>query len=176
MGPVVSILLDRKITFHEIDLVDDFLKSIVSRPINSTKSTREFWVNSKKLLNNNLKGSDCQFSINFDNKLYEMDDDEILEIEILTNRLIQSQIIISAGCNQKGDHNTLGKLALHLNNILDGLVDYCGDLSVYKKGIKDELEGQTYSIEINNGMAENLISDSKFLTNWISHPNFRMIK
>lgn len=176
MGPVSSILLDRKIDFEEIHQVDELLKSVVNGEVKTTKSTRDFWIDSNKLLKICKLGSDCQFSIQFDNKLREMDEDEIVEIEMLTDKLIKSQIVISAGCNQDGDHNVLGELTLEIAQLLNGIIDFGGDLNIYQKGIKEELNGKVYSIEYNNGMAEYQISDSEFLANWIKQPNFRMIK
>ena len=176
MGPVNSIILDRKIDFEEIQQVDDFLNSVVNGKVEITKSTRDFWIDSKKLLKICEVGSDCQFSIQFDNKLREIDEDEIVEIEMLTSKTIKSQIVISAGCNQDGDHNVLGELTLEIAKLLNGLVDFGGDLNIYGKGVTEELKGKVYSIEYNNGMAEYQIADVEFLTNWIKHPNFRMIK
>ena len=140
------------------------------------ETTRDFWVDSKKLFKFCEVGSDCQFSIRFDNKLREMDEDEIFEIEMLTDKVIKSQIVISAGCNQKGDHNVLGELTLEIAELLKGFIDFGRDLNLYVKGVKDELKGKVYSIVYNNGMAEYQIADSEFLLNWIKHPSFRMIK
>ena len=176
MGPICSALLDRKIEFEEIYQVDEFLKSIVKREIIVSKNNRDFWVDSSKLLDQNQIGSACRFSIYFDNKLKEIDEDEIVEIEMLTDKVIKSQINISAGCNQEEDHFTLAKLAYEITNLTNGLVNYYGDLNIFRKGINEELNGKVYSIEYNNGMAAYLISDTVFLSNWIKHPNFRMIK
>ena len=176
MGPICSILLNRKIDFEEIQQVDEFLKSIVKGDIKSTKSARDFWVDSTKFPKLNAQGSNCQFSFHFDNKLNFMDEDEMLEIEIVLGFTVQSQVSISAGCNQVGDHNVLGELALEIAKILNGLIDFHGDLNIYKKGITEELEGQVYAIEYNEGMAECHIIDSEFMSHWLKHPNFRMIK
>lgn len=176
MGPVNSIILDRKIDFEEIQQVDEFLNSVVIGKVGITNSTRDFWIDSKKLLKICAVGSDCRFSIQFDNKLREKDEDEIVEIQMVTNKAIKSQIVISAGCNQDGDHNVLGELTLEIAKLLNGLVDFGGDLNIYRKGITEELKGKVYSIEYNNGMAEYQIADVEFLTNWIKHPNFRLIK
>ena len=176
MGPVCGILLNRKIDFEEIHKVDELLKSIVNGEIETTKSMRDFWVDSKKLPKMNSQGSDCQFSLRFDNELHFMDKDEILEIDMALNFKVKSQISISAGCNQKGDHNVLGELTLKIAEMLSGLIDFGGDLNIYHQGIKEELNGQVYSIEYNNKMAEYQIADSVFLTNWIKHKKFRMIK
>ena len=176
MGPVSSILLDRKIDFDEIHQVDRFLESVASREIETKELARDFWIDSIKLLKLNIAGSECRFSIYFDNKLKEFEEDEIVEIEMLTNKLIKSQIIISAGCNQRGDHNVLGELTLEITKLFNGLIDFCGDLNIYKEGITGKLNGNVYSIRYNSGMAEYHVSDSEFLTNWIKHPNFIMIK
>ena len=135
MGPVSSILLERKIDFEEIHQIDELLNSIVTGEVETTRSTRYFWVDSEKLLKICKVGSDCQFSIHFDNKLKEMDEDEIVEIEMLTDKVIKSRIVISAGCNQKGDHNILGELTLQIAQLLNGLIDFGGDLNLYKKKV-----------------------------------------
>lgn len=176
MGPTSSILLNRKIGFEEIQQVDQFLKSITNGDIITTKSTRDFSVDSSRLLKLRTVGSDCSFSIYFGNILKELSEDEIVEIELLTSLTIKSQISIAAGCNRDGDHNILGELTLEIANLLDGLIHYGGDLNYYKKGITEELNGAVYSIEYNDGMAEYQISDVEFLNNWIKHPDFRMIK
>lgn len=176
MGPVVSILLDRKIGYEEIQQLDEFLNSVVNGKVEITRSTRDFWIDSKKLLKIHTVGSECQFSIQFDNQLGEIDKDEIVEIERVTDNTIKSQIIISAGCNQDGDHNVLGELTREITKLLNGLIDFGGDMNIYGKGITEELIGKVYSIGYHNGMAEYQIADVEFLTNWIKHPNFRMIK
>ena len=176
MGPISSILLDRKIDFDEIYQVDELLKSVVNGEVQATKSTRDFWIDSQKLLKIREIGSDCQFSIQFDNKLNEMEEGEMIEIERLTKRTVKSQIVISAGCNQIGDHNMLGELTLQITSKLDGLIDFGGDINMYRQGITEELNGEVYAIEYNNGMAVYQISDTTFLANWIKHQDFRMIK
>ncbi len=176
MGPTSSIILNRKIEFEEIYQVDEFLNSISKGKINGGKTVREFWVDAQKFLKLNKVGSDCQFTIHFDNKLRDMDEDEILEIEILTSQIIKSKITISAGCNQQGDHNVLGELTLGIAKILNGLVDYGASLDVYQQGIKNELKGKVYTIAFNNGISEYHVSNTEFLTNWIKHPKFRMVK
>lgn len=176
MGPVSSILLDRKIDFEEFRQVDELLKSVVNGQIETTRSTRNFWIDSKKLLKLCEDGSDCQFSIQFDNKMREVDEYEITEIERLTRKTVKSQVVISAGCNQNGGHNVLGELTLEIARMLNRLIDFRGDLNIYRKGITEELNGNVYSIEYNDGMAEYQISDTEFLANWIKHQNFRMIK
>lgn len=50
MRPVGSILLERKIGFTEIHQVAELLKSIVNGKVETTKSTKGFWIDSKKLL------------------------------------------------------------------------------------------------------------------------------
>ena len=176
MGPTCSILLERKIDFEEIHLVDEFLKSIVKGEVETTKSARDFWVDSKKFFKISKIGSDCQFSIYFDNKLREMEEDILVQIEMLTKKTIKAQIEISSGCNRSGDHIVLGELTFQIANILKGLIDFGGDLNIYQKEITKILNGEVYSITYNEGMAEYQISDVEFLNNWMKHPNFRMIK
>lgn len=176
MGPTSSVLLDRKIDVEEIRQVDAFIKSVAKGEIKSTKSTRDFWIDPKKLFTSYEIGSEGQFSIHFDNELSEMDKDEVVEIEKLTAQKIHSQIAISAGCNQKGDHNVLGELTLQIAQLLNGLIDFGGDLNSYKKGVVEELRGKAYSIGYNHGKYAYHIADSEFLSHWIKHPNFGMIK
>lgn len=49
MGPTSSVLLDRKIDVEEIRQVDALIKSVANGEIKSTKSTRDFWIDHKKL-------------------------------------------------------------------------------------------------------------------------------
>ena len=176
MGPTCSIVLERKIDFEEIHIVDEFLESIVKGKIETTKSTRNFWIDAKKLFNTTKIGSNCQFSIYFDNELREIEEDMMVQIEILTKRSINSLIGISSGCNRSGDHTILGELTFRIAKLLNGLIDFGGDLNIYQKGITKELDGNIYSIVYNEGMAAYQISDIEFLNNWMNHPNFRMIK
>lgn len=176
MGPVGVVLLDREINFEIIQRVDELLMSIASGDMERTKSTREFTVSADRLLRVRQSGSDCQFSLQFDNKWKARNGESYVEIKRLTNRGMASSISISAGCNQQGDHNILGELILSVARLLDGLIDYTADLNLYEAGITEQLEGTVYAIEYNDGMAVYQISDAVFLDNWIRHPSFRMVK
>lgn len=176
MGPAIAILLNRKIDFEEIHHVDELLKSIVKGEIEMTKSTRDFWVDSSKWSYLKEWKSDCSFSIKFDNKLREMSEDEVLEIEGLLGSKVASQINLSAGCNREADHHILGTLTLEIAQRLDGWIDFGGDINIFSNGICEELDGVFHTIAYNDGLAEYQIMSTAFFENWMKHPDFRIIK
>lgn len=176
MGPCCSILLNRKFDFEEIYELDLLLEKIALNDIKYTTSTRDFCIDSNKLLQLKSEGSNCLFTIQFKNKFKRYEKEEIDEINSITGKEFLSEISICASCNQNGDHNILAELALEFLKIFGGMINYGGNLNIFHKGITQELKGNIISIPINAGFSENHLSDKEFLFNWINHRNFRMIK
>jgi len=178
MGPTCSILLDKKIDIKLIINVDNFLSSIVSNELKTPKMSREFWIDENKFPKILSYGSNCAFSLTYGNKLRTFDENVKVELELALDFNIESQITISAGCNQQGDHNVLCELIYEIALITEGLIDFGYNILDYNFGEEKKLNGTIYGINYNNGMAINHVIDTEYFKNWMMNniKNIRMVK
>ena len=176
MGPTVSVLLLEEIGWGQVPYIDSFLANICKGKVQSSKSTRDFCIEPQKFPIPNRAQSECQFSMQFDNKLREIDEDELVEISLALNFEPKSKIIFSAGCNQGSDHYILGVLCLEIARLFGGLIDFGGNLNKINPGISAKLKGRFHIVEYNGGNASYLLADVEFMENYLKYPNFRMIK
>ena len=173
MGPTCAILLKEKISFEQIDEIDTIITNVKNGIVHKRNTFREFVVDSNNLKTMRKCESNCTFCIQFSNKLDEYGDD-LVEIEMITEDVIQSKVSISASCNQSDDHIILGTLALRFLEKFDSYIDFGSTINVYRNVSK--IKGQLFKIgeEVNyNGFH---IADKEFLSNWLKEDNFYMIK
>ena len=178
MGPTCAIILDRTIDFQMTNQVDDFLKRIINGDLKTPKISRDFWVDKRKFPKITSKGSDCLFNLSYDNKLKLMGEDEIVELDLALNFKAKSMIVISAGCNQQGDHNVLAELILEVAKLTGGLIDFGYDISKYDSESKKILEGMKYDIKFNHDMAIKSFVDIEYFGKWLENNKnkVRMVK
>ncbi len=116
------------------------------------------------------------------------------------------QIGIDAGCNQKEDHRILGELSLYLARRFNGLIDFCGALMppVTLTGRENAIQflmkfehanwedlcesarlffrtfpGRLLEFPYQTAYGTtwvNHVCDAEFMTAWLQHPHFYMVK
>ena len=92
---------------------------------------------------------------------------------MVTGEIIQSRIIISAGCKQKSDHNILGEMALAILEEIGGYIDFGSIINIYRPKI--ELKGRLFTIGAEGNYVGFHIADKELLRNWLHEGNFSMI-
>ena len=178
MGPACALLLDKKIDFEITHLVDEFLRSIAKEDFPTPKISREFWIDADKFPKITSVGTDCGFFLTYDNKLREMEEDDILELEMALDFHTQARIAIVAGSNQAGAHNVLAELILEIAKLTGGLIDFGYDIKKYNLGEQKEFEGLIYEITHHYGQSINHFVDATYFEAWLinNQKNIRMVK
>jgi hypothetical protein len=106
---------------------------------------------------------------------------EWVEYEKALGWMPAAELSVSIYCNQLRDHKTLAWLCAQLADRLDGMVDVGGRLPVpeRKEWDSSRLDGSMVTVQrgIDTGPWSGVdIVDSLFLTTWVRHPHFHMIK
>jgi len=99
---------------------------------------------------------------------------ELSQIGELLSATPIASLTFSAMCNDRIDHEILARLCAHVGKKLDGVVDLNGTIAFDC----DEQIG-LYSIEYHNHLYQTVsrhICHPDFLTSFITHPEFRMVK
>jgi hypothetical protein len=81
----------------------------------------------------------------------------------------------AAMCNRQVDHRVLGELCLRFAQLLDGLVDFDGELPASATHGPATLFAVPYEAE-NGRRCRYHVGNAEFLEWWLKQPDFRMIK
>ena len=151
----------------------------------------------------NEKSYNIDFGFVYPGETYwEYDDEELALIKEKTSMSVCGAFEISCPCNSSEDHRDLGEAILVACQHLLGLVDFNGailpplpeqmyegmwrwekanwsDIEPYFSEMVKSISGKIYTIEYetaNNRIWASHICDNEFMSHWLEHPMFRMIK
>ncbi len=196
MGPISTILLAAKPTQKQLNEIDKIIQHI-----SSIRENENFWVTSTKYINGSAEADGQPFALSInkiDKDNYE--DASLANISSRIGYLPVYDIAIIAMCNQSIDHRILGELTYYFTNMFEAYIDFGGallptlkhlpwymrsgthswqDIEPYYQKMKSKIEGKlhviTYKVDSNRTWAYQ-IGDVEFMKNWLTHPDFHMVK
>jgi hypothetical protein len=165
----------------------------------------QFSVNDTAAIGGNYFGTAYPFKfdiIRVGSEDCSLDTFQLKQIEQLFDFIPQVEVALRANCSGFESQRILGELTLYLSRYFQGLVDFCGTLlpgSIYQKYDSNWLEEEAtwedlkgdfwYMIKGCTGKIESIqyetagkkvgvkhVCDPEFMSNWLHHENFQMIK
>jgi hypothetical protein len=126
MGPGASVLLRNPLTKQQVDELDVWLQSLVSKREGDASKGYTFW-----LKENAFPGtvSQCLFDLGMEDPITWAEEQERQQIVACLGYFPQQEIGVFSGCNQKSDHVTLGCMMLQLAELYGGLIDMGGAIT-----------------------------------------------
>ena len=104
----------------------------------------------------------------------EYDTQELAQIETRTNFNPSTYVLLMAMTNSLESHKLLGKLALRIAEIFNGIIDFGGKLNT-----NDNIKGTVYNIDYETAEYTRMqynIGDAEFMKYWLVHENFNLVK
>ena len=173
-GPTSSVLLETIPTKWIWEEIENVILNI-----SDEVEGNDFWVTSTESINGSIKNIQGRpFGIEknkIDSGYYNYSEEEILKIKDEVGINPKFDLVFYAMCNREVDHKILGELTLYIAEKFDGLINFCGQISMQS----DEMIGKTWEIpyKTSTGMtAVYHIADVDFMKGWLCDKNFRMIK
>lgn len=158
-GPTAGIILSNTISSEQVDEIRLEISKMASRVKGD-----EFWVHERPFIL--IIGPEYED---------EFKDCKIEAVPEIIGWTSVDTIGFAAMCNDAIDHKILGELCLHFSRLLDGLIDFSGELN----GHDDASSGRLFSMNYLAASGKSCIhhiGDAEFLEGWLKHPNFHMIK
>lgn len=146
-GPCTTVLTPQPISIEEQSRIRDYIDAIAN-----IVDGNDFWVSGRP------------FFINFD----ETDEQKNVELD---NWVPQGMVGYCAMCNSHCDHVLLASLAFKTADMLDGVISLNGNLSqLTQDPFILTLEGRITVPDYGDYVTV------RFMGEWLSHPEFRLIK
>jgi len=157
-GPTASILVQRQVSEEQAAL----MRNKIAEMSNHIEGD-DFWIEERPFLL--IMGPE------YEDELAEYSEDGFEE---LLGWLPTDIVSIAAMCNDQIDHVLLGKLCLRLGKVLEGIIDFGGQLPT--DGHKHQgLYAMPYTAAAGHECVSH-VGTLKFLEWWIAQPNFGMVK
>jgi hypothetical protein len=149
-----------------------------------------------KIFGLKLTENSCPFLLDISTKKEELDELQKVDFDAKIKDNPAAFLSVSAMCKSPNDHHLLAAFLLELYKIFGGFIDFNGKISPplvldkngkfvestyelalnYVKRIKGKIHEINYEIETGGRTSYYHICDAEWLTNWLQHVDFHLIK
>lgn len=151
-GPTAAILFKQQ--------VNDAFRAVITELIKKNSEVvrgEDFWSEGRPFL----------FSLEWE---WEGEKESFSELKRFTTWSPESQLILAAMCNSDEDHKKLGELCTLIATALNGVVYFGLPLSRYTNDEKILRHQEHFTLDDTSLIGPQLMKE------WLSHPDFRMVK